>query len=120
MIIIGPSGSGKKQLFLNLIIRWLRWSKLYLIAPSVDDQHCYEVVKDFNEKAKSVNKDGDDIIVFITDIDINLYFFVPHILHLPVNARRLFFVVIVVNPVVGVDDIHRKQYRLMLLIIWIQ
>ncbi len=66
MIIIGPSGSGKTQLLLNLI---MRWNKLYLIAPSVDDQHCYEVLKDFNEKAKSVNKDGDDIIDFITDID---------------------------------------------------
>ncbi len=62
MILIGPSGSGKTQSLLNLIMRWLRWSKLYLVAPSVDDQHCYEVLKDFNEKAKSVNKDGDDII----------------------------------------------------------
>ena len=37
-IIIGPSGSGKTQLLLNLIMRYMKWDKLYLIAPSVDDQ----------------------------------------------------------------------------------
>jgi len=68
MIIIGPSGSGKTQLLLNLIMRWLKWDKLYLVAPSVDDQRCYEVLKDFNENAKSLNEDSD-VIDFITDID---------------------------------------------------
>ena len=37
-IIIGPSGSGKTQLLFNLIMRWLKWDKLYLVAPFVDDQ----------------------------------------------------------------------------------
>ena len=43
-IIIGPSGSGKTQLLLNLIMRWMKWEKFYLVAPSVDDQRCYEVL----------------------------------------------------------------------------
>ncbi len=67
MIIIGPSGSGKTQLLLNLIMRWLKWNKLYLVAPSVDDQRCYEVLKDFNQNAKLLDK--NDIIDSITDID---------------------------------------------------
>jgi hypothetical protein len=67
-IIIGPSGSGKTQLLLNLIMRWLKWDKLYLVAPSVDDQRCYDVLKDFNENAKLLDEDGNDI-GFITDID---------------------------------------------------
>ena len=67
MILIGPSGSGKTQLLLNLIMRWLKWDKMYLVAPSVDDQRCYEVLKEFNENARLLS--GDDIIDFITDID---------------------------------------------------
>ncbi len=66
MIIIGPSGSGKTQLLLNLIMRWLKWNKLYLVPPSVDDQRCYEVLKDFNQNAKLL---GNNMIDFITDID---------------------------------------------------
>ena len=66
-IIIGPSGSGKTQLLLNLIMRWMKWDKLYLIAPSVDDQRCYKVLKDFNENASEIA--GDDVVEFITDID---------------------------------------------------
>ncbi len=48
-------------------MRWLKWNKLYLVAPSVDDQRCYEVLKDFNQNAKLLDK--NDIIDFITDID---------------------------------------------------
>ena len=66
MIISGLSGSGKTQLLLNLITRWMKWNTLYLVALSVDDQQCYETLKDFNEKAKS--KIDEDIIEFITDI----------------------------------------------------
>jgi len=71
-IIIGPSGSGKTQLLLNLIMRWLKWDKLYLVAPSVDDQRCYNVLKDFNENAKHaklLDEDGNDISDFVTNID---------------------------------------------------
>ena len=66
-IIIGPSGSGKTQLLLNLIMRWMKWDRLFLIAPSVDDQRCYEVLKDFNENASEIK--GENVIEFITDID---------------------------------------------------
>jgi hypothetical protein len=66
-IIIGPSGSGKTQLLLNLIMRWMKWEKLYLVAPSVDDQRCYEVLKDFNENASEIK--GENVIEFITDIN---------------------------------------------------
>jgi DNA polymerase III delta prime subunit len=68
-IIIGPSGSGKTQLLLNLIMRFMKWDKLYLIAPSVDDQRCYEVLKDFNENENASEIKGENIIEFITDID---------------------------------------------------
>ena len=67
MIIIGSSGSGKTQLLLNLMMRWMKWDKLYLIAPSVDYQRCYEMLKDFNENASEIA--GDGIIEFIMDID---------------------------------------------------
>jgi len=65
-IIIGPSGCGKTQLLLSLIMKYTNWDKLYLIAPSVDDQHCYQVLKDFNETAKEIA--GDDVVELITDI----------------------------------------------------
>ena len=45
MIVIGPSGCGKTQLVLTLIMKYLKWDKLYLIAPSVDDQNCYQILK---------------------------------------------------------------------------
>jgi len=61
-IIIGPSGSGKSQLLLNLIMRWMKLDRLFLIAPSVDDQRCYEVLKDFNENASDIK--GENIIEF--------------------------------------------------------
>ena len=67
MIIIGPSGSGKTQLLLNLIMRWMKWNKLYLVALRVDDQRCYEVLKDFNENTSKIA--GEGIIEFITDIN---------------------------------------------------
>ena len=67
MIIIRPSGSGKKQLLLNLKTRWMKWDKLYLVAPSVDEQRCYEDLKEFNEKAKS--EIDENIIDFVTDIE---------------------------------------------------
>ena len=66
-IIIGPSGSGKTQLLLNLIMRWMKWDKLYLIAPRVDSQRYYEVLKDFNDNASTIT--GESVIEFITDID---------------------------------------------------
>ena len=67
MIIIGPSGCGKTQLLLTLVMKYTKWDKLYLIAPSVDDQHCYQVLKDYNENAKEIT--GEDVIDVITDID---------------------------------------------------
>ena len=48
MIIIGPSGSGKTLLLIGMIMRWMKWDKLYLVAPSVDDQRCYQVLTYFN------------------------------------------------------------------------
>ena len=48
-------------------MRWLKWDKLYLVAPSVDDQRCYEVLKDFNENASEIK--GENVIEFITDIN---------------------------------------------------
>ena len=66
-IIIGPSGSGKTQLLLNLIKRFMNWDKLYLVAPSVDDQRCYQVLKDYNDNASEIK--GENIIEFVTDID---------------------------------------------------
>ena len=38
-VIVGPSGSGKTQLLLSLLMKYTNWVKLYLVAPSVDDQH---------------------------------------------------------------------------------
>ena len=70
-IIIGPSGSGKTQLLLNLIMRWMKWEKLYLIAPSVDDQRCYEVLKDFIENTSEIK--GENVIEFITGYPNKLY-----------------------------------------------
>jgi len=67
MIIIGPSGSGKTQLLLTMIMQYLAWDKLYLIAPSVDDQHCYQVLKDYNENASEIT--GENVVDVITDID---------------------------------------------------
>jgi len=66
-IIIGPSGSGKTQLLLSLLMKYTNWDKLYLIAPSVDDQHCYQVLKDFNETA--TESAGYNVVEFITDIE---------------------------------------------------
>ena len=66
-IIIGPSGCGKTQLLLSLIMKYTTWDKLYLVAPSVDDQHCYQVLKDYNETASEIA--GDDVVEFITDIE---------------------------------------------------
>ena len=48
-------------------MKYTKWDKLYLVAPSVDDQHCYQVLKDYNERAKDIA--DDDVIEFITDID---------------------------------------------------
>ena len=67
MIIIGPSGSGKTQLLIDMIMRHMKWDKLYLIAPSVDDQRCYQVLKDFNERIVEIT--GENGIEFITDMD---------------------------------------------------
>ena len=67
MIIIGPSGSGKTQLLLTLIMKYLKWDKLYLIAPSVDDQHCYQILKEYNENASEIAE--EEVIKFIIDID---------------------------------------------------
>ena len=66
MIIIGPSGSGKTQLLIDMIMRHMKWDKLYLVAPSVDDQRYYKVLKDFNERILEIK--GEDGIDFITDI----------------------------------------------------
>ena len=48
-------------------MRHMKWDKLYLIAPSVDDQRCYQVLKDFNERILEIT--GKDGIEFITEID---------------------------------------------------
>ena len=49
-IIIGPFVCGKIQLLLLLLMmKYANWNTLYLVAPSVDDQHCYQVINDFYE-----------------------------------------------------------------------
>ena len=65
-VIVGPSCCGKTQLLLTLIMKYTNWDKLYLIAPSVDNQHCYLVLIFFNETA-SENVGYNDV-EFITDV----------------------------------------------------
>ena len=48
-------------------MRHMKWDKLYLIAPAVDDQRCYQVLKDFNERILEIT--GKDGIEFITEIN---------------------------------------------------
>ena len=48
-------------------MKYTNWDKLYLIAPSVDDQHCYQVLKDFNETA--TENAVYNVVEFITDIN---------------------------------------------------
>jgi hypothetical protein len=64
---MGPYGSDKTQLLHNLILKWMRLDKRYLVAMSVKDQQCYQVLKDFNESSKMIN--SNDVFEFITDID---------------------------------------------------
>ena len=45
----------------------MKWDKLYWIAPSVDDQRCYEVLKDFIENSSEITE--NNVIEFITDIN---------------------------------------------------
>ena len=45
----------------------MKWNKLYFVAPGVDDQWFYKVLKDFSKEAKS--EIHVDIIEFITDIE---------------------------------------------------
>ena len=66
-IIIGPSGCGKTQLLLTLIMKYLKWDKLYLVAPSVANQHCYQVLKDYDENASEIAE--EEVIKFIIDIE---------------------------------------------------
>jgi hypothetical protein len=47
-------------------MRWMKWNKLHLVAPSVEDQRCYEVLKAFNENASEIAE--ENVIEFITDI----------------------------------------------------
>ena len=48
-------------------MKYLKWDKLYLIAPSVDDQHCYQILKEYNENASEIAE--EEVIKFIIDID---------------------------------------------------
>ena len=66
-IIIRPSVCGKTQLLLTLIMKYTNWDKLYLVAPSVDDQHCYQVLKDFNKTV--LENVGENVVEFITVIE---------------------------------------------------
>ena len=48
-------------------MKYTNWDKLYLVAPSVNDQHCYQVLKDFNETA--TENAGYVVVEFITYVD---------------------------------------------------
>ena len=48
-------------------MKYTNWDKLYLIATSVDDQHCYQVLNDFNETVSE--NVGENAVEFITDIE---------------------------------------------------
>ena len=55
----------KDTIILSVVMRWLKWDKLYLVATSVDDQRCYEILKDFNENTILLSEGGDIILSLI-------------------------------------------------------
>ncbi len=33
-LLIGPSGCGKTNMLLNIVLRWIKWERLFVIGPS--------------------------------------------------------------------------------------
>ena len=64
LIMTAPSGSGKSNLLLNLVLQknWLNWKKLYLICPT-SDQPLYDILHEYGDEI------GDESIEFINDVD---------------------------------------------------
>ena len=46
-LLIGPSGCGKTNLLLNIVLRWIKWERLFVIGPTLD-QPIYDNLKDLS------------------------------------------------------------------------
>ena len=44
-LLIGPSGCGKTNMLLNIVLRWIKWERLFVIGPTLE-QPIYDNLRD--------------------------------------------------------------------------
>ena len=54
MLVVGQSGCGKTNLVINLILKYIKWTELYVITMT-PFQSIYDPLRDLNKKEKCVN-----------------------------------------------------------------
>lgn len=67
-LMVGPTGSGKTNVLLNMIFDFLSYDKIYIYANNID-QDVYVKLKDHLDKIAELNDlEGEDIYHFGTDL----------------------------------------------------
>jgi hypothetical protein len=66
MAIAGPSGSGKSNLMLNMMLKWLYYDQLIVCARDIGEDKYVLVKKFMEEVAEKRKKKLKDILIFIT------------------------------------------------------
>ena len=46
-LLIGPSGCGKNNMVLNIVLRWINWERLFVIGPTLA-QPIYDILRDLS------------------------------------------------------------------------
>ena len=56
-LLIGPSGCGKTNMLLNIVLRWIKWERLFVIGPTLE-QPIYDSLRDLNTAVAEAESAG--------------------------------------------------------------
>ena len=57
-LLIGPSGCGKTNMLLNIVLRWIKWERLFVIGPTLE-QPIYDNLRDHNTALAEAEADAE-------------------------------------------------------------
>ena len=70
VLLIGPSGCGKTNMLLNIVLRWIKWERLFVIGPTLE-QPIYDHLRDLStavaeaEARDEIRAEAEPLVEFL-------------------------------------------------------